>query len=156
MPSVVALGEPESSPEPGIKITTSPRHRTRALSCTASIRSRERGRSVHHTQARQRPPHVRPALKGSGRARLRELIAELSGLNPDALVERYGPEAKPVEMVPFRETLARGEYGPRQVVVHRDAPPERRTGGNPAPFQPTKAAPGRVYTYDKDGNLVAV
>lgn len=90
------------------------------------------------------------------RDRLRGVIAELGGLGPDALVERYVPETTPVEAIPFGEAMARGEYGPRQVVVHRDAPPDRRIGGNPAPVHPTDAVPGRTYTYDKAGNLVVV
>jgi hypothetical protein len=91
------------------------------------------------------------------RDRLREVIAELGALSPEALVAKYVPEARPVEAVPLRDTLKRGDYSPGvQVVVHTDPPITRRTGGNPAPVHPTQAPPGVTYTYDAGGNLVAM
>jgi hypothetical protein len=88
-------------------------------------------------------------------ARLSDVITELGKLDNDALVQRYVPEAKPVQGTALREALSqKGEHGPSRLVVDRSVPESRRTGGNPHPVHPSQAAPGRTYGYDKDGSLV--
>src|SRR5262249_22490150 len=88
------------------------------------------------------------------RDRLEAEIKALGQLGPDELVARFNPPPPDVEPIPLREALNRGEYGPRQVVVSRSVLPARRSGGNPEPMQPGAAEPGRVYTYNRDGQLV--
>ena len=89
--------------------------------------------------------------------RLREIIGELGALSPAEMIKRFVPEAKQVEAIPLEGHLEAGRGEPGiQVVVHRDPPITRRTGGNPAPVQPTLAPPGTTYTYDAGGNLVAI
>jgi hypothetical protein len=83
-------------------------------------------------------------------SRLEAVIADLSALSADELVERYVPEAKPVEGVTLDDAFPqKGAKGPRQVVVSRQAPPSHQTGtaGLAAPESaPAGFIPGQVHT----------
>jgi hypothetical protein len=95
----------------------------------------------------------RARVLAAERERLASTVTELEGLGPDALVLRFVPEAKPVEVVNLEEAL-RGQNVPRQVVVNKDVPRlTRREGGDPGPGQPMSGAlsnwtPGQVHTPD--------
>jgi hypothetical protein len=100
-------------------------------------------------------PVERRELLKAERDRLDAEMTALDALTPDELVARFNPPPPDAEPVRLEDLFGRGAYTPRQEVVHRETLPDRRTGGNPVPVQPSAAAPGRVYTY-KDGQLVAL
>ncbi len=84
--------------------------------------------------------------------RLESVIAELGALSPDELVERFCPEAKPVEGVTLDDAFPqKGLKGPRQVVVSRETVPSHQSGtaGLAAPESaPAGFVPGQVHCPD--------
>ena len=88
--------------------------------------------------------------------RLEVEIAALGALTPTELVATFNPPPPDVEPIRLKDTLKRGELGPKQVVRNRETLPDRRTGGTAPPVMASIAPPGRTYTYNSDGQLVAL
>jgi hypothetical protein len=103
------------------------------------------------------------------KSRLQREIARIGNLADDDLVKEFCPEVERDRAVQeaidagaatdIRDVLARGNRGPEQEVVSRNAPPVRREGGDPRPLTGVNGMPlppNVVFTYDKDLNLVPV
>lgn len=79
-------------------------------------------------------------LRGERELLVRELET-VQALDGDALIARFNPPVELPEAAPLTEALARGGYGPGQVIVHRDVLPDRHEGGEAAPVMPGGSFP---------------